>query len=66
MARNDPAKGRWRDGILGGFLVFVLPVLVIVVAAGFWWANRGTDHPLERDPVCPPVETPPGSGFGGD
>ena len=26
-------RGSWRDGILGGFLIFVLPVLIVIVAA---------------------------------
>ena len=38
-----------RDGILGGILIFVLPVLVLLAAAGFWWANLGTDDMLDMD-----------------
>jgi hypothetical protein len=44
-------RGTRRDGILGGVLIFVLPVLIVVVAGWFWWANLGTDDMLEMDPV---------------
>jgi hypothetical protein len=42
-------RGTWRDGILGGFLIFVLPVLIVVVAAAFWWGYLGTENMLEMD-----------------
>lgn len=44
-------RGTWRDGILGGFLIFVLPVLIVVVAAAFWWGYLGTDNMLEMEPA---------------
>ena len=40
-------RGTRRDGILGGILIFVLPVLILLAAAGFWWANLGTDDALD-------------------
>jgi hypothetical protein len=40
-------RGTRRDGLLGGFLIFVLPVLILLAAAGFWWANLGTDDMLD-------------------
>jgi hypothetical protein len=40
-------RGTRRDGILGGILIFVLPVLILLAAAGFWWANLGADDALE-------------------
>jgi hypothetical protein len=55
-------RGAWRDGILGGVLIFVLPVLIVLVAAAFWWGYLGTDDMLEMDPVRldgPPVGTAP-------
>jgi len=40
-------RGTRRDGLLGGFLIFILPVLILLAAAGFWWANLGTDNMLD-------------------
>ena len=42
-------RGTWRDGLLGGFLIFVLPALILLAAAAFWWANLGLDDMLEMD-----------------
>ena len=42
-------RATWRDGLLGGFLIFVLPALILLAAAAFWWANLGTDDMLEMD-----------------
>lgn len=44
-------RGSWRDGILGGFLIFVLPVLIVVVAAAYWWGYLGPDNMLEMEPA---------------
>jgi hypothetical protein len=40
-------RGTRRDALLGGFLIFVLPVLIVLAAAGFWWANLGFDNMLD-------------------
>lgn len=40
-------RGTRRDALLGGILIFVLPVLILLAAAGFWWANLGTENMLD-------------------
>ncbi len=40
-------RGTRRDAYLGGFVIFVLPVLILLAAAGFWWANLGFDNMLD-------------------
>jgi len=52
-------RGTWRDGLLGGFLIFVLPAVILLAAAAFWWGYLGTDDALEMDAPRPDY-VPPG------
>jgi len=40
-------RGTRRDALLGGFLIFVLPILILLAAGAFWWADLGADDMLE-------------------